>query len=150
MCSGSRVVSETNQDSEISDPCCHNESSFCESGTMIVPENGAQVTNSDPDACRDIFPGVSCFRRRFMSNFIFTYVNIKSFRHKFAPSSEILSKILLTSWQYLRQNSIAVSRAHNFMFKILPCIDKIPQHSVVVWLFISGPIYPTEDLNSRK
>ena len=41
------------------------------------------------------FPVVSCFRRRFMSNFIFTYVNINSFRHKFAPSSEILSKKLV-------------------------------------------------------
>ena len=30
-----------------------------------------------------------------MSNFIFTYVNINSFRHKFAPSSEILSKKLV-------------------------------------------------------
>ena len=30
-----------------------------------------------------------------MSNFIFTYVNINSFRHKFAPSSEILSNKLV-------------------------------------------------------
>ena len=30
-----------------------------------------------------------------MSNFIFTYVNINSFRHKFAPSREILSKKLV-------------------------------------------------------
>ena len=43
----------------------------------------------------DLYPDVSSFRKRLTSNFIFTYVNIKSFRHKFSPSSELLSKKLV-------------------------------------------------------
>ena len=91
MWSGSRVASEKNQGCENPKPCCHNESRAYESDT-ILQENGAQVINDNLYADQDIYPGVSSFRRCFMSNFIFTYVNINSFRHKFAPSSEILSK----------------------------------------------------------
>ena len=42
-----------------------------------------------------LLPDVSCFRKRFTSNFIFTYVNINSFRHTFSPSTELLSKKLV-------------------------------------------------------
>ena len=91
MWSGSRVASEKIQGCEKPKPCCHNESRAYESDT-ILQENGAKVISDNLYANQDIFPGVSSFRRCFMSNFIFTYVNINSFRHKFAPSSEILSK----------------------------------------------------------
>ena len=84
----------TNQGCENPKPCCHNESRAYESDT-ILQENGAQLISDNLCEDQDIFPGVSSFRRRFMSNFILPYENINSFRHKFAPSSEILSKKLV-------------------------------------------------------
>ena len=59
---------------------------------MIGPRYGASANDNELVTDIDLFPDVSCFRKRFTWNFIFTYVNINSFRHNLSPSSEVLSK----------------------------------------------------------
>ena len=47
--------------------------------------------NDDNNDC-DLFPGVTAFRRRFISNFIFAHLNINSYRHKYISIHDILAK----------------------------------------------------------
>ena len=53
--------------------------------------NDFPVNSNTADDC-DLFPGVTDFRNRYTSNFIFAHVNINSFRHKYASIHDILSK----------------------------------------------------------
>ena len=49
----------------------------------------------------DLFPGVTAFRRRFISNFIFAHLNINSYRHKYISIHDILAHYqgnLLRPW----------------------------------------------------
>ena len=55
--------------------------------------NDFPVNTNTADDC-DSFPGVTDFRNRYTSNFIFAHVNINSFRHKYASIHDILSKKL--------------------------------------------------------
>ena len=47
--------------------------------------------NDDNIDC-DLSTGVTAFRRRFMSNFIFAHLNINSYRHKYISIHDILAK----------------------------------------------------------
>ena len=92
LCSGSKDITKTYEDSERPGPCCHTIPCVCNCSTLIGQHESAPANDNELVTDTDLFPDVSCFRKRFTWNFIFTYVNINSFRHKFSPSSELLSK----------------------------------------------------------
>ena len=64
---------------------------------LPVPKSPETVFNVDDDCHNDgidcdLFPGVTAFRRRFISNFIFAHLNINSYRYKYISLHDILAK----------------------------------------------------------
>ena len=64
---------------------------------LPVPKSPETVFSVDDDCHNDsidcdLFPGVTAFRRRFISNFIFAHLNINSYRHKYISIHDILAK----------------------------------------------------------
>ena len=57
----------------------------------VVSDMHVDCHNDDNIDC-DLFPGVTAFRRRFISNFIFVHLNINSYRHKYISIHDILAK----------------------------------------------------------
>ena len=52
----------------------------------------SRKTLDDGSTDCDLFPCVTAFRRRFISNFIFAHLNINSYRHKYIYIHDILAK----------------------------------------------------------
>ena len=50
----------------------------------------SQNNPSDTEPPVDLFPHLSCFRKRFTSNFVFVYNNINSYRHKHMSVCDLL------------------------------------------------------------
>ena len=65
---------------------------------LPVPKSPEVVSDMHVDCHNDdnidcvLFPGVTAFRRRFISNFIFAHLNINSYRHKYISIHDILAK----------------------------------------------------------
>ena len=63
-----------------------------ESSTKQTQINRPNDGNLNEKNDESLFPEIIDFRQKFKSNFIFTHVNINSFRHKFVFIQELLSK----------------------------------------------------------
>ena len=65
---------------------------------LPVPKSPEVVSSVNHDCHNDgsidcdLFPGVTAFRRRFISNFIFAHLNVNSYRHKYISIHDILAK----------------------------------------------------------
>ena len=68
-------------------------SGSCSHSPETISSDAADTTTDSPDI--DLFPAVSEFRQRFTSNFIFSHLNINSYRNKFDFMHDVLSKKLV-------------------------------------------------------
>ena len=65
----------------------------CDLETVLKPSfSNSESQQNEKDSSVDLFPELSAFRKKFISNFVFVYNNVNSYRHKHSAISDLLCK----------------------------------------------------------
>ena len=116
---------------------------------LPVPKSPGTVFNVDDDCHNDsidcdLFPGVTDFRRRFISNFILAHLNINSYRHKYISIHDILAKKHVDYLAISESKLDASFPSANSPHMIIPYTDKMFHRLTAACSYMFVRICPTE------